>query len=112
MEGAESPFNQIERRICGTLTMIGIYSKDAVLNPGETCELPVDDEENKCLIFNRYPELAPLIIGDRRHHLLLCLEIFRSEMLYAMENGSVHLFEKLKAAGHYPYSDLDREPVV
>ena len=29
-----------------------------------------------------------------------------------MENGSDKLIEKLKAKGHYPYSDLDRESVV
>lgn len=28
-----------------------------------------------------------------------------------MENGSATVLAKLKAEGHYPYSDLDREPV-
>jgi hypothetical protein len=40
------------------------------------------------------------------------MEVFRSEMEYAMEYGSTLLLDKLKAAGHYPYSDLDRGPVV
>jgi hypothetical protein len=42
---------------------------------------------------------------------VLCIEVFPSEMKHAMENGSASLLRKLKAAGHYPYSDLDREPV-
>ena len=50
-------------------------------------------------------------IGGKRHCLLLCIEVFPSEMKHAMENGSASLLRKLKAAGHYPYSDLDREPV-
>ena len=32
-------------------------------------------------------------------------------MEYAMKNGSATVLKKLKDAGHYPYSDLDREPV-
>jgi hypothetical protein len=39
------------------------------------------------------------------------LEVFRSEMEYAMEHGSAGVLKKLKAEGHYPYSDLDRKPV-
>jgi len=50
-------------------------------------------------------------IAGKRHCLLLCLEVFPSEMEYAMENGSATVLAKLKAEGHYPYSDLDREPV-
>jgi hypothetical protein len=41
--------------------------------------------------------------------LLLCIEVFRSEMEYAMKNGSEALFRLLKERGYYhPYSDLDR----
>jgi hypothetical protein len=34
--------------------------------------------------------------------LLLCLEVFRSELEFAGENGTEELLEKLKDAGHYP----------
>ena len=41
------------------------------------------------------------------------MEIFRSEMDFARANGGEELVAKLKAEGHYyPYSDLDRAPVV
>jgi hypothetical protein len=33
-------------------------------------------------------------------------------MEYAMNNGSTELFRLFKEKGHYPYSDLAREPVV
>jgi hypothetical protein len=109
----DHPFNLIERRICGTFTTIGSYSYEAVLNPGETCELPGKDEEStRCLIFYEYaPHGIPFEIDGKKHCLLLCLEVFRSEMEYAMENGSTVVIKKLKEAGRYPYSDLDREPV-
>jgi hypothetical protein len=55
---------------------------------------------------------VPFRIGKRKHGLLLCIEIFRSEMEYAMEHGSQELLKRLKDASHYPYSDLDRELVV
>jgi hypothetical protein len=40
------------------------------------------------------------------------MEIFESEMSFARENSSSELFKKLKEKGFYPYSDMDREPVV
>ena len=33
-------------------------------------------------------------------------------MDYARQNGSDELFKLLKEKGFYPYSDLDREPVI
>jgi hypothetical protein len=108
-----SPFEKIERRMCGIMTTTGFYSYEAVLNPGETCEIPgKEGEPNKCLILDEYaPGGASFEIEGRKHCLLLCLEVFRSEMEYAMKHGSAPVLEKLKKAGHYPYSDLDREPV-
>ena len=113
VEEKQTPFDLIERRICGIFTTIGNYSFQAVLNPNETCEIPGDDnEENKYLIFDNYkPEGKIFKIEERSHHLLLCMEIFKSEMEFARANGGGKLLEKLKQAGHYPYSDLDREPV-
>lgn len=113
IDGTTTPFDEIERRFCGTFTTIGNYSFQAVLKPGDTCEVPRDDEENRCIIFDNYnPDDKEFWIGTRRHHLLLCLEIFRSEMEFARKNGSAELFKLLKQNSCYPYSDLDREPVV
>lgn len=106
-------FNKIERRMCGIFTLVGSYSFQAVLNPNETCEVPSGDSENKCLVFDYYqPDGKEFWIGNRKHHLLLCLEVFRSEMEFARENGSPALFAKLKESGYYPYSDLNRPAVV
>jgi hypothetical protein len=107
------PFNLIERRICGVFTTIGSYSTQAILKPGDTCELPIEGEESKYLLFDNYnPDKKEFMIGNRKHHLLLCMEIFRSEMDFARVTGSDKLFEMLKEKEYYPYSDLDREPVV
>lgn len=108
------PFNQIERRMCGILTVVGRHSYDEVLNPGDTCEIPGDEgEPAKCLILDEYrgPDDKDFTIDGKRHCLLLCLEVFRSEMEYAMRHGSAVVLRKLKEKGYYPYSDLDREPV-
>lgn len=108
----DHPFNKIERRMCGILTTTGLYSYEAVLNPGETCEVPLGEGETRCLILDEYaPDGKSFEINGNKHGLLLCLEVFRSEMEYAMEHGSAAVLQKLKDAGHYPYSDLDREPV-
>lgn len=109
IEESGTAFNKIERHICGMFTTIGNYSSKAVLNPKETCEVPINEGENACLIFDAY---KGFVVDNRIHHLLLCMEIFRSEMDFARANGTDKLIELLKNAGHYPYSDLNREKVV
>ncbi len=114
--GTQPPdaFNAIERRMCGIFTILGRYGREAVLNPLETCEVPLrEGEPTRCLVFDQYDKPGvEFRIGGKRHGLLLCIEVFRSEMEYAMEHRSGALLDLLKARGHYPYSDLDREPVV
>ncbi|MHC4520877.1 MAG: suppressor of fused domain protein [Planctomycetota bacterium] len=111
--GAEHPFSMIEQRMQHLMTGIGLYSYQAVLNPGDTCEVPLyEDEPNLCLIFDEYrKDGLGLEIDGRRHCLLLCIEVFRSEMEHARREGSSVVLRKLTEAGHYPYSDLDRQPV-
>lgn len=110
----QTPFNLIERRICGIFTTIGFFSREEVLNPNETCEIPVEEgEENICLVLDLYePGNEKFRVGEKQHHLLLCLLVYKSEMEFARANGSAELFARLKGAGYYPYSDLDREPVA
>ena len=112
-EETQTAFNLIERRVCGIFTTIANYSFQAVLNPNETCEVPVDGEENRCLIFDNYlPDNREFKIGDKMHHLLLCLEVFKSEMEFARKNGTAEILNLLREKGYYPYSDLDRGHVA
>lgn len=112
-DSEDHPFSQIESRLCGLLTTIGAYSYDAVLKPGETAEGPgPEGEPNICLIFDNYaPDGTPFEINGKKHCLLLLIEVFRSEMEYARMKGTAAVLSKLKEAGHYPYSDLNRTPV-
>ena len=109
----EHPYQKIERRMCGIMTIVGFYSREAVLNPGETCEVPLEeDKPNACLMFDEYKKNgAGFEIDGKRHCLLLCIELFRSEIEHAMEHGSKVVLDALKEKGYYPYSDLDRDPV-
>lgn len=112
-EMGEGLFGKIERRFCGIFTGIGNFSFQAKLEPGETCELPVEDEPNRCLVLDEYKgERKEFNIQNQKYGLLLVIEVHRREMEYAMENGSDKLIQSLKDNGHYPYSDLDRESVV
>jgi len=110
-EDNDNPFNTIERKICGIFTALGFYSREVALNVGDTCEIPSDTEteDNTCLILDFFDYF---FVDDKKYHLLVCIQLFRSEMEFAMKNGSKTLFEKLKEAGSYPYSDLDRKPVI
>jgi hypothetical protein len=108
---AATPFGRALQTISPILNCIARYSEQASLNPRETCEFPEEFETlgGKCLIFDSYGQEAdePADFG-----LLLVLEIHRSEMEYAREHGGQDLLDRLKEAGYYPYSDLDRPAVV
>lgn len=52
-------------------------------------EFPREDVPNRCLILDEnMPDGKEFFIGDRKHGLLLVIEVFRDEMEYAMEHGS------------------------
>lgn len=109
----EGDFGKIERRFCGIFTGVGNFSYMAKLGPGETCELPVNNQPNRCLIFDEFKvEGKEFTFGGKTHSLLLIIEVHRDEMQFAMDYGSGELFKLLKAANVYPYSDLDRDSVV
>jgi hypothetical protein len=107
-----TPFGRAHSSINAILNAIAPYSAQATLNPNETCEFPADMEQlgGRCLIFDGYPSYPDDEPAD--FGLLAVIEVFRSEMNYARKNGGAQLLERLKIQGHYPYSDLDREPVA
>ncbi len=113
-EDSENQFDKIERRVCRIFTSVGNYSYKVKLEPGETCEIPQGEgKENICLVLDEYKkDNTEFKINGNSYGLLVCIEIFRSEMEFAMEYGSLELFRKLKFKGYYPYSDLDRGPVI
>ncbi len=111
-EIGKGKFGQIERRTCSIFTRIGNYAFETKLEPGDTCELPVNDGPNQCLIFDEYIGRKDFEIQGKKYGLLLVIEIHKDEMEFAIEHGSSKLFALLKEKGHYPYSDLDRESVI
>lgn len=65
------------------------------------------------MIFDEYkPDGIGFDMAGKSHGLLLRLEVFPSEMRYAVENGSANLLARLKEEGYHPYSNLDRDSVV
>ncbi|MEM7316096.1 MAG: hypothetical protein AAF497_23425 [Planctomycetota bacterium] len=103
-------FGRAHHTVNAILNCIAPYSVQATLNPYETCEFPegMDTVGGKCLIFDAYG-----FDGDHAEFgLLAIIEIHRSEMDYARENGGKELLAKLKKAGYYPYSDLERPAVT
>lgn len=103
----ESPFGRAHMKIQRILNHIGPYSAQATLNPFETSEFPAEMEHvgGTCMIFAPFGPPAPFgILG--------VIEIFRSEMTSAREHGGQQLIQLLTDAGHFPYSDLEREAVA
>jgi hypothetical protein len=113
MEAANNPetaFGRAHANIRSVLNVIAPYSAQAKLNPRETCEFPQEMEGvgGKCFIFDAYG--MPAAGGG--FGMLLVLEVFRPEMEFAREHGGRELLQRLQDAGHYPYSDLERDPVA
>ena len=108
----ETEFGRVHANITAILNPIARYSAEAELNPHETCEFPEDMERvgGKCLVFDGYAQHSDDVAEN--FGLLAVIEVFRSEMEFARENGAEELIERLKERGFYPYSDLDREPVA
>lgn len=104
------PFGKVHRKLNAILNCMARYSEEATLNPGETCEFPEEMEElgGRCLIFDAYKDQD----DETQFGLLLVMEVYREEMEFARKLGSQLLIDLLKSKGHYPYSDLNREPVV
>lgn len=107
-----TPFGRAHSNINRILNCIAPYSASATLNPNETCEFPAEMEHvgGKCLIFDTYG--SPTSEQARGFGVLAVIEIHRAEMDFARSSGGSELIQRLKAAGHYPYSDLDRDPVA
>lgn len=108
----EAAFGRAHSNINSILNVIAPYSAQANLNPKDTCEFPADMRNvgGKCIIFDSAGQHSDEHV--KCFGLLTVIEVFRPEMHFAMEHGCEQLIEKLKAAGHYPYSDMDRKPVV
>ncbi len=109
-----TPFEQQMFDIRAMLSTIAYYSFDAVLEPNETAELPAEDDADT--VYLVMASLAgpdnPVRVQDEDIGIMMCIRVHKSELDFARENGTTKLIERLKAAGHYPYSDLDREPVA
>lgn len=107
------------RKFNAMLNAIARYVTDggAELDACQTMEFPEDmDNEHlngKCVILDMLNEpKADQRIFGKSFGLLLIMEVFRSEMEFAMQGKTAELIEKLKAAGVYPFSAMNREPVV
>ncbi len=107
-----TPFGRAHLNINAILNVMARYSETAKLNPFETAEFPAEMEGvgGKCLIFYPYARYSNELA--KNFGLLLIIEVFRSEMEYAMKNDGEKLIKKLREKSVFPYSDLDREPVV
>ena len=110
------------------MTNLAFYvcSDGVEVNGYDTLEFPQDFDDKqlagRCFIFDELPATAPVPVptspdersplDGKRFGVLLAIEVFRQEMNWAREQGTEKLIERLQAAGAYPFSDLDREPVV
>ena len=108
-----TPFGEAASDIRLFLTNLGRYTSMAVLEPGQTAEFPTEEMGTVYLVFDALigRDAGVRVLG-KPCGVLLAMRVHESELGYAREHGTPALLEKLREAGAYPYSDLDREPVV
>lgn len=107
-------FDATELQIWRVLTRIAHLSYTESLNPLDTCEISAEEERAASyLIFDSWkPHAVEFKIGTQAHGLLLCIEVFPSELSYAQDYGTATLLSLLKQRDIYPFSDLEREPAA
>lgn len=116
-EPQERQFTAFEQAMFDIRTMlsnIAYYSFDAVLEPNETGELPADNDEDSIYLVmdSLIGADDPVQVNGEGIGILMCIRVHQSELEFARESGTTKLIKRLKEAGHYPYSDLDRQPVA
>lgn len=97
------------------LNGIARYSSEAKLNPYETIEFPenFDVIGGKCMILDCFSE--PYIDAKtnyKKFGLMLLMEIHRTEMEFAMQQKGRELLQLFKEKGIYPFTGIDRDPVI
>jgi hypothetical protein len=107
-----TPFGRVHSKIVSVLNLVAPYCLQARISPGNTADAPMDAEEigGKCFIFDGMTKREGK--GPAEFGLMAILEIFPSEMKFAREFGGRQLLDWLKSTNHYPYSDMERKPIV
>jgi hypothetical protein len=91
------------------LTSIAHYSSMARLEPLQTAEIPGEDG-NTCIVFDKAVG-GQTLLGEP-FGVLWCIRVHPQELAFARSESTGGLIERLKSAGVYPNSDLDRASVV
>lgn len=107
-------FAAITSWFCQMLTAIARDALKTEIQPGDAYELPGEGgEPAHYIIFDRFDSGGQLFeVEGKKYGLLLCIEVFPSELEYAQAHGVDALLARLKQAGVFPFSDLDRKPVA
>lgn len=91
------------------LNPIAMYAFEAVLEPMETAEIPLE-RGTQGVVFAEYP--GAFKVKGEEFGLLLVVPVLPSELKFAMKNGVGKLMDKMLDADVWPYADLKRKAVV
>jgi hypothetical protein len=107
----DHPWGHMFMRMQRVLNHLAPYSSQATLNPGNTLKFPADMPMVGGACFAIFP-YGPELNEPQPFGLMVPMELHPAEMAFAREFGAGQLYECLKAAGVFPYSDMDRASVV
>ena len=101
---------------CGIMSKLARYTLESKLSPGETMDIgpaTPDGSSVSAFLFCR-PELShpTFTVQGVRCGLLLCIGITDEEIAVCKGEGSKRVLTRLKEAGIFPFTDLNRASVV
>jgi hypothetical protein len=93
------------------ISRLAPYTQEAQILSGETMDIDSatpEDSKIKALLFDTY---GTFTMFGTQYDIRLCLGITKDELQYKFEHGSEALLAKLKEAGVYPITDLNRASI-
>lgn len=93
------------------ISRLAPYTQEAYIAAGESMDIDQatpPESKIKAFLFDTYGTFA---LFGQENELRLCIGITTPELQFKMKHGPDKLIERLKRAGVYPFTDLDRDSV-
>jgi hypothetical protein len=94
------------------ISRLARYTLEATLNPNETMDCAMFGESQITALLFARPGTPSFSVLGQEAGLLLCLGITQSELDFHHGHGAEALLAKLREASVFPFTDLDRQPVL
>jgi hypothetical protein len=97
--------------VSSILNPIAMYAFEAVLESGETAEVPME-KGTQGVVLVEYPSEGKFKVKGEMFGLMTVVPVLASELKFARKHGVGALMQKMLDADVWPYADVKRKAVV